>query len=530
MADRRRPGLLATLTIGAITTSAVISKLPGWNPETLRADDLIYGAIIRSDTLWAMLTVPIHVAPGLFVILRGSYQLFPDPEWSLQLLPFACGIAAVPVVGLTVRNLTRSDNAAVIAAAVTALNPLLAQYTVFVRQYPLDFLMTALFLLAATHLLRNEEPAGAREFRWIAFVGGVATFVSVTSVFTSFPLVMLGAAPAITAWLRHRGRAHAQPALRAVLWAGGYCAAVLGAGLHLRHRSNPSIRDYWLDGFMPLDPAGSWNFLVTNGRRLLETSLPMWEMTAGAQPVVSAVNPDGRGIDTPTWPLPLLAFGLVWLLRRRDTRRWGLLACAFYAMFLVASAWHVYPLGVGRPDIFAFPVAMVLFAAGIHAATEKLPRPGIVRLAASSLVVAVALLRPIPVPYWSTDDVRLVDYLSTGARVDDAVLLSHGGGFLTAFYGRWPVIVSPSDEVTYGTQATIDRVLTLQLPWNRSQALVVSRFLAETRPQRVWYVAFRARLGHGDVLGALQREGYDVHVAQTSADGRLYLALDQERR
>ena len=532
MRDRRQTAVRTALclTIGATVASVVFSRLPGWDPETLRADDLIYGAIVRSDDPWAMLTVPIHVAPGLFVLLRGLYTLLPDPEWSLQLLPFACGIAAIPAVALIVRNLTRDDTSAAVAAALTALNPLLAHYTVLVRQYPLDFLMTALFLLAATRLLHAEEPVDTRRFGWIALGGGLATFVSVTSVFTSFPLVMLGAAPAIIAWLRQRVRKHARPALRLALCAAGYGAAVLGAYLLLRDRSNASIRDYWLDGFMPLEPAGAWDFLVTNGRRLLEMSLPLWETVERAEPLVSAVDPDGRGIDTATWPLPFLAVGLAWLLRRPDTHRWGLLACGFYAMFLVASAWHIYPLGTGRPDIFAFPVAIVLFAAGIHALSEMLPRPRLVRLAISSLVVALALLRPMHVQYWPTDDVRLVDYLSTGSRVDDAVVLSHGAGFLTAFYGRWPVIISPSEEVTYQTQATIDRALTLQLPWSRSQAPLVSRFLSETRPQRVWYVAFRARLGRADVLTTLRRQGYAIHTAQRSADGRLYLAINEGRR
>ena len=532
MPDRRPSGMQVALwlAIGATAASAAAARLPGWNPETLRADDLIYGAIVRSDDPWAMLTVPIHVAPGLFVLLRGLYSLLPDPEWSLQCLPFACGVLAIPVLALTVRRLTGDDASAAVAAAVTALNPLLAHYTVLVRQYPLDFLTTALFLLAATHVLRAGAPVETRGFGGVAVAGGLATFVSVTSVFTSFPLVMLGAAPAVADWLRRRGRQYARQALRAALYAVGYGAAVLGAYLFLRNRTNPSIRDYWIDGFMPLDPAAGWSFLVTNGRRLLEMGLPLWETTARAQPVVSAVDPDGRGIDTPSWPLPLLALGLVWLLRRRDTRGWGLLACAFYAMFLTASAWRIYPLGTGRPDIFAFPVAIVLFAAGIHAASEALPRSRTVRLAIVTLTVSFALLRPMQVHYWPADDVRLVDYLSTAARVDDAVILSHGGGFLTAFYGRWPVVISPSEQVTYGTQATIDRALTLQLPWNRSQAPLVSRFLSETRPQRVWYVAFRARLGRADVLATLGRKGYAIHTARNSADGRLYLALDEGRR
>ena len=166
-----------------------MARLPGWNPESLWADDLVYAAIIRSQDVWSMMTAPIHVAPGPFLIWRGLYALFPDPEWSLQLLPFACGIVSIAVMALVVQSVTRDYGLAILAAALTALNPLLAHYTVFVHQYPFDFLVTALFLLAAAHLLRNPGAFSPRLFGWVALGGGVAAFFSVTSVFMSFPTV-----------------------------------------------------------------------------------------------------------------------------------------------------------------------------------------------------------------------------------------------------------------------------------------------------------------------------------------------------
>ena len=61
-------------------------------------------------------------------------------------------------MALVVQSVTRDYGLAILAAALTALNPLLAHYTVFVHQYPFDFLVTALFLLAAAHLLvRNRN-------------------------------------------------------------------------------------------------------------------------------------------------------------------------------------------------------------------------------------------------------------------------------------------------------------------------------------------------------------------------------------
>ena len=148
--------------VGVISLSAVIARLPGWNPESLWDDDVIFGSLIRSSDLYSLITTPIHHAPGLFLVWRGFYEIFPDPEWSLQILPFACGIAAIPVMALLGRRLTGDASLGVLAGALTALNPLLAYYTVVVHEYSFEFLLTALFLLGAVTIggsvLRGIDP------------------------------------------------------------------------------------------------------------------------------------------------------------------------------------------------------------------------------------------------------------------------------------------------------------------------------------------------------------------------------------
>ena len=122
----------------------------------------------------------------------------------------------------------------------------------------------------------------------------------------------------------------------------------------LRSRSNPGIRGRFAEGFMPVDSvAAAWTFLADQGGRLLMISLPGW--TEGW-----SFNP-----GEVSWTLPFVGLGLVWLLGRRETRFFGLAVLGFYAARVVASALWIYPLGLGRPDIFSFPVAICLFAAGI---------------------------------------------------------------------------------------------------------------------------------------------------------------------
>ena len=495
--------------VAAIAAQAAIARLPGWNPESLWADDLVYAAIIRSQDVWSMLTVPIHVAPGPFLIWRGLYALFPDPEWSLQLLPFASGIVSIPVMALVVHSVTRDHGLAILAAGLTALNPLLAHYTVFVHQYPFVFLVTALFVLAAARLLRTPDAISPRLFGWVALGGGVAAFFSVASVFISFPTVNLGAALALRGWRRERRRT-----IGILLSALAFNAAVLAAYFFLRARSNEALLATDLAaGFMPLASVdAAWDFLARNGRRMLELGLPSWGHGELTNPL------------TFSWPLPFLAIGLVWLLARRRTRFLGLVVLGFYAAFVTASALQVYPLGTGRTDIFAFPLAICLFTVGLHVATQALPGRRLVRLAVATVVLVVAVMRPVHVEYFDVDDVHLVDHLSANLQPEDGLILSPSGAFLVAFYGDWPVTITGTDRHSHGTMATIDHHRTHYLFRGPSEVPSVRRFMAESRPDRVWYVGFRTGGTELQVVEAIEAHGCPARAVRETRRGRLYLA------
>ena len=181
------------LSGGAVIVRALAACLAGLNPPSLWHDDLVYGAIIRSESFLDMVTVPIHVAPGPLVLRRWMYPLFPNPEWSLQLLPVVCDIAAIPLIAFFAWRLTGDAAVALLAGAVTSLVQLLAHYTVFVHQYTLEAIITGLFLLAATRLVPDGTEVDARHFRRVALAGGAATFFSVPAIFVTFPVVNLGA-------------------------------------------------------------------------------------------------------------------------------------------------------------------------------------------------------------------------------------------------------------------------------------------------------------------------------------------------
>ena len=321
----------------------------------------------------------------------------------------------------------------------------------------------------------------------------------------------LAAASALRGWLTDGRRP--KPAI--LPSAAAYNATVLGAYLLLRQRSNEYLQDYWAEGFMPTHSASAMlGFVADNGLRLLDASLPAWGSSPG----------------TVSWMLPFVGLGLGWLLAREETRLFGMVVVAFFAARLVASALWIYPLGASRVDIFAFPVAISLFGAGVHAATAAFPRAATVKLAAAAVAVAFALARPVHAVYFDLDDVPLVTIVSSAARPDDGLILSQAGIYLAAFYGEWPVATSAADDASHGTAVTLVRERTLHLPMNASQERLVTGFLNASQPERVWYLAYRTRGWEDDVVAAMAGLGYDVRNWQETSTGRLYLALRREPR
>ena len=320
--------------------------------------------------------IPTHAPPGFLALLRVSRDLFSDPEWSVQLPPFICGVAAVPVMALVVRRLTRSLGLGILAAGLTALNPLLAHYTLYVKRYSLDFLMTAILLLAGASLLDGHE-IRPRKVAELTLFSAFALLFSVGSVFVSFPVMSV---IIVQALLARRG------GTRAILLVAVAFALVLVAGFFLfRSRTGELMRYDFRRNLLgrSYDFSAVWSFLSTAGRRIVETSLPSWRETEPWNPI------------TVSWTLPFVGLGFIWLFARRLSRPIGWIVLGFIAAFFVAAYTSLYPLTNDRRSMFAFPVFICLAVMGFHLVTEWLPRREVIRLVAGVAVAAFSLGAPI---------------------------------------------------------------------------------------------------------------------------------------
>ena len=516
------------VALGAVALRTIVARLPGWNPESLWVDDLIFGSLIRAD-LYSMVTAPGHYAPGLFVVWRAFYELFPDPEWSLQILPFACGIAAIPVMAILGQRLTGDVALGALAGAVTAVNPLLALYTVYVHHYTIEFLLTALFLVAATGLHAPDRGIDPRRFGRVALCGGVAAFFSAASLFVSFTMVHLGAAFAVVSRRRH------PRATRTVLWwSAAYDLIVVVAVLVLGGRSNAHTRDWFAPGFMPTDSIRAARG-VLGGAGSQRGREEHAELDRGGG---SRMEHAG---DT------VVAVGV----HRSRTHLAG--GPAAHPVHRSGGGGHLRG-GGGRerfgPVSDGYRPYRYLYPSGGHRALHGWPLVCDGRPATSirrrdywpaTVAIALAVSYPVPVDYRQRNDVHLVNHLSAYSLPSDWIMMSFSAGYLAAFYGPWDVTPIPYETST-GFVTTIARNNVLHLPLrldyndpNGDEARaagehrrIVRDFLEERRPARIWFLGYYAETFHGtkwapNVLDVLTDHGYRVEKMMQTSRGELYL-------
>ena len=160
--------------------------------------------------------------PPLYYALAWLWaKVFGAGEAGLRSFSAVLGVATIPVVWLTARELF-SERAALVAAALAAVNPYLVWYSQEARSYSLLAFLCALSLLLFARALR--EPRGRTFAAW----AGVAVLAVLTHYFAVFLLI-----PEI-GWLVYATRR------RAALAAAGALAAACGllAPLALHQRGS----------------------------------------------------------------------------------------------------------------------------------------------------------------------------------------------------------------------------------------------------------------------------------------------------
>jgi hypothetical protein len=471
------------LAVAALTVWSVWLRTPGLDPRSLWQDDQWVGIVARRMTLGDYWMTSPPVPPGFVVVLGVVGRVFADPEWPLQMVPLACGVAQVPLIAWLTLRLTGSASLSVLAAALLVADPLLSDHLVRVKQYSLESLVTILLLLLGTWVAERPE---RRRTTVLAVAACLAILFSFSAVFVGGALILAFLVNALVS--RPRPDSLAGMLIPSLTFAGGVavvCFPLLAA-------ARPSLVNMWGHRYLPItNPDAVLSFIVENGAAFVRGQFPPALSWAGA--------------------LTILGLGLAAV---RPSTRWvGLAGVVLVCELLAASALKAYPFGGGRTDVFSHGLTIVLACLPIALLIPSRKAP---RVAANAVVVVAALVVVTslarPTRYPPRRDAELVHRIQETLRSDDGLLLHPSAALAAGYYWQGQIRVHPYERLC-GFVVDIVRpgAMTLRIePWRLDVADVASQlepFLSAKRP-RIFYLGPPADRDETAITAMLQRSGY----------------------
>jgi len=374
--DWRIAGKTPVALIGAVALGALL-RFATLDVQSYDHDEAVTaGRVLRPALTDTLSTLPeSERTPPLYYSLAWAWsRLFGTGEVGLRSLSALVGTLTVVVIFLAGRRLV-SERAAVIAALLAAVNPLLIWNGQDTRSYALGVLLTASTLWATAYA--DERPTARRAALWTVF----ASLAVATHYFTAFAVI------AAAVWLLVR-RPRSRP-----LWAGALGLAITLAALAPLAWTQADAHG----GDADFDQGGI-------ARRLAVT---VAQFTVGENPPVESPFPTDLLFRTAGVLVAALVLAAVALaLRSGDAsrRRGAALGLALAAAGVgVPAAAAVIGLDFynGRNAMFAIVPLFIATAAGLTAA-----RRGVVAMGAAivglqlAVVVAANLVPGLQRPDW----------------------------------------------------------------------------------------------------------------------------------
>jgi hypothetical protein len=405
---------------------ALVRRSSGLDPASLWLDDQWVALALRHASLAQIYALHIPTPIGWSALAKLVVSVSPDPEWPLQIVPFAMGLLSIPLFCWVAGRVVSQPLALGLACLLVTCHPVAELYATRVKHYSLD-LVIGIGLLGLS-VVALQRPS-ARRLAGLAVVSLAASVVSFASLFTS-----LCCLHALT--LDKLLRARVEPLQRSaardyVLITLGFDAGV-GAlyAVYFAQQSSPAMKTFWQKYFLHFDSLHS-------------VAMFFWRSVLGfAMQAVSA------------WLIVLLVlvgFGVCALARDAVLRPLVWAFAALIAASLLAAALQVYPMGVERTSLFAYPWFWLFAAVGGERALRRETRKPVLKrtltLVLAAYVTAVSLFRP-RVVYSDVRDRQLIETFVKLHRDGDATLTHHLGLLALAYYGDRPLRLERSVELS----------------------------------------------------------------------------------
>jgi mannosyltransferase len=339
--------------LAALTLLAAVLRLSTLDLQSFWYDEAFTPIHVLHPSLWATLRSVVHTEntpPLWYVLAWADSRVLGTSAVALRLPSALAGIATVPVAWAIGRELS-TRSAAVLCAALVAVNPLFVWYSQEARAYALFVLMGALAMLC---FLRARQVPTPRRMAAFALAGSLALLTQYFAVFLLIPMVL--------ALLRDRvTRRAALPAVGALSLIGLALLPLISAqGGHgtqwigrwpLRERLE-AIPQYYLTGYSG-SPLGRGIELLVALPILVALALGVWRMRSARRKhshiEESRASPRGVSIALVIAacgviiPVVLVGFGADYLAPRN-------LVAAMIPVTAVIAVVSLWP-GTGRVGI-----------------------------------------------------------------------------------------------------------------------------------------------------------------------------------
>jgi hypothetical protein len=459
----------------------------GINPDSLWLDDQWVGALIRRATLGDFVEVLPPAPLGFLLLVRLMTSVLGWGSWQLQLLPIACFLIQIPLIGWIAWRATGRLSLGLVAAALLSDGGTLLQFSIRVKQYSLESLIVLMLIALA---MRSVSRPGDRSFAVVVIAAALAMPFS----FTATPVGMVIVNVLALYMLASRGESD-RPRKGAII-AGAVCFNIAALGwtwLVQLNQANQVMFDFWSQYYAPVFEASAmWEFTTSHLSRFLTGALP----------------------GTLGWLALAAPLGIMLMLCIRQSRVIGLAFLLFYGGCLALSAMGLYPLGGRRLDIFSYPVTILAIVAAAWAVGRWFRfMPQVVL---GVVVVNMLLFYPaMRYGYVRNSDRVVVEFLTDATRDDDGVIIGPQSSWAVGCYSTWPVRFVRVEDGTNGFVVVPQRDGAIVLREEHFRDLLrqdedafIRQLdpLLEQRPVRVWFLSLQ---GYGGwVPGVLKLHGY----------------------
>lgn len=429
------------LSVAALTMVALFSRMKGLNPPSLFIDDLWQG-LLSGAALADQFRLRSSAPLGFTSLLGTALRFIPDPEISLQMIPFLAGLAVIPVMALVIFRITKNPPASVLGAALVTCAPPMAELSVRVKQYTLDALLVAVLLLLAIFV-------GEEKKRFPVFVIVALTFLLFS--FSSAVVAVLLITTFAVAQPRHLYEAaqNRRIFIHLVLFmtvTGLYYVLVL------KGQKNPALENFW-SGYFPGTVEAFFSGLFSLFRSL--------------SPTPGILSPPGAEIFSLLFSFVLILLavtGAVCLWRKPGYRWLGAGLVLLYPVLGILALLHLYPLGGGRTDLFTYPVTILLVATGLarvfegeYLRTRRMDWTTLIcGLTALPFCLPMALGPQITYPTGGNLPEIVSRAKAALGPADGLIILPHCS-FCFAYYSDWPVSLEPCDFYATGFNPVIHK-------------------------------------------------------------------------